>query len=298
MINFKPIMKNLKILLIFFCTVVCACSKNVEDTPAVPEDTVVPSTGKKGADFNTGNKNGSWYGNIINLQSHWFYTWGPDIPFELAPQNCEFVPMFWGKATVSPANIAYVQQLRGQGKAKFVLGFNEPDLGDQSNMSVADALAAWPKLESINLPLGSPATAWPTRQWLYDFMDQAIAQNKRIDFICVHMYVGTDDDAFVQVLEDLHNKYKKPIWITEFATAANDATTKAQNPYTPEMVLAFMQRLLPKLEALDYVQRYSWFSGDPTSARLWSSALVDASGNLTALGKWYSAYKPNTAIKK
>jgi len=203
-------MKNLKIVFIFLCAVCAGCSKDAESVPSTA-DPVTVVTGKKGASFNTGNKNGTWYDNVINLQSHWFYTWGPDIPFNLAPQNCEFVPMFWGKATVSPTNVSYVQQLRALGRAKFVLGFNEPDLADQSNMSVADALAAWPRLESVGLPLGSPATAWPTRQWLYDFMDQAIAQHKRVDFICVHMYVGTDDVAFVQVLEDLHNKYKKPI---------------------------------------------------------------------------------------
>ncbi|SEB05815.1 glycosyl hydrolase [Pedobacter hartonius] len=295
-------MKNLKIALIFFYAVFSGCKKDTSSSTSIVDHVVTATgqttTGKKGVCFNTGNKNGTWYGNVINLKSHWFYTWGPDIPFDLAPRNCEFVPMFWGKGTVSSANVAYVKQLKALGRAKFVLGFNEPDLADQSNMSVADALASWPKLESVGLPLGSPATAWPTRKWMYDFMDQAIAQKKRVDFICVHMYVGTDDAAFVQVLKDLHDKYHKPIWITEFATAANDAATMAQNPYTPGMVLKFMQRLLPKLEALDYVQRYSWFSGDPKSARLWSSALVDASGNLTALGKWYAAYKPNTAIKK
>ncbi|PIG98399.1 hypothetical protein CS542_06295 [Pedobacter sp. IW39] len=52
---------------------------------------------------------------------------------------------------------------------------------------------------------------------MYDFLDQAIAQNKRVDFICVHMYAGTDDVAFIKVLQDLHDKYKTDL-ITEFAT--------------------------------------------------------------------------------
>lgn len=291
-------MKSSNILFILCCAVFFGCSKNEGNSPAVNSPVPYTVKGKKGVDFNVNNDNGTWWGNVISLQSHWYYTWGTTLPFELAPANSEFVPMFWGNANVTDANIAYAKQLKAQGKASYILGFNEPDLGDQSNLSVQDALTAWPKLETIGLPLGSPATAWPTRQWLYDFMDQAIAQNRRVDFIAVHMYVGLDDAAFVKVLQDLHDKYHKPIWITEFATVANDATTMAGNPYTPEMVLAFMQRLLPKLEALDYVQRYSWFSGSPSSPRLWSSALVDANGNLTALGKWYSAYKPNTEVKK
>jgi hypothetical protein len=290
--------KRLFFLFCFFLSITACSKKDNADPLTVDPVTTYTVKGKKGTDFNTGNQNGTWYGNAINLQSHWYYTWGADLPFELAPKNCEFVPMFWGKGTITDANIAYVKQLKDQGRAKYILGFNEPDLGDQSNMSVQDALNAWPKLESIGLPLGSPATAWPTRQWMYDFLDQAAAQNKKVDFICVHMYVGTDDVAFVKVLQDLYDKYHKPIWITEFATVANNATTMAENPYTPEMVLAFMQRLLPKLEALSFVQRYSWFSGSPTSSRLWSSALVDPNGNLTTLGKYYASYKPNTDIKK
>lgn len=275
-----------------------ACAKSNEYTPKVAPVITYKVQGKKGADFSTNTQNGTWWGNTINTQAHWFYTWGLNVPTELAPQNCEFTPMFWGASTVTDANITYVQNLHTQGRANYVLGFNEPDLSDQSNMSVSQALALWPKLESIGLPLGSPAASWPTRQWIYDFMDSCKAQGRRVDFICVHMYVGTDENSFVQTLQDLYNKYKLPIWITEFATVANAATKMSDNPYSPDQVLAFMQRLLPKLEALSFVQRYSWFSGSPTSAKLWSSALVDSYGNLTALGKWYAGFQANTQIKR
>lgn len=290
-------MKRIQVLFLL-CAVFIGCTKSNEYIPVKATVSDFVATGKKGADFSTTNKNGTWWGNTINLKSHWFYTWGLSIPFELAPQNAEFVPMFWGKTSVTDANIALAKQMKSQGRAKFILGFNEPDLADQSNMTVQEALNLWPQLESIGLPLGSPAASWPTRQWIYDFMDQAIAQGRRVDFIVVHMYVGTDDVSFVKVLQDLYDKYHKPIWITEFATVHDKATTMAENPYTPDMVLAFMQRLLPKLEALDFVQRYSWFSGSPTSARLWPSSLVDANGNLTKLGVWYSEFKPNAEIKR
>lgn len=275
-----------------------ACAKSNIYTPKPSAVINYTVQGKKGADFNITTKYGSWWGNTINTQAHWFYTWGLSVPVELAPQNCEYVPMFWSGSSVTDANITYVKQLHTQGRANYVLGFNEPDLPDQSNMTVSQALSLWPKLESIGLPLGSPAASWPTRQWIYDFLDSCKLQGKRVDFICVHMYVGTDDNAFVQILQDLYNKYKLPIWITEFATVANGATTMADNPYTPAQILAFMQRLLPKLEALDFVKRYSWFSGSPTSARLYTSALVDSYGNLTQLGKWYADFQPNTQIKR
>ena len=252
---------------------------------------------KKGADFSTNMTYGTWNGDVINLKAFWYYTWGTPQPAG-SPQNCEFVPMFWGQANVTDANIALVQQLKTQGQAKYVLGFNEPDQSGQSNMTVSQALALWPKLESIGLPLGSPATSWPTLQWFTDFMDSVAAEHLRVDFICVHMYVGTDDVSFVQTLQQVYNQYHLPIWITEFATADWNASTPQTNSYTAAEALGFMQRLLPKLDSLPYVQRYSWFSGDPTSAALWPSALIGASGQLTTMGTWYAGYQPNAAIKQ
>lgn len=278
------------------------CNKN--STPAMPggssdtTKTPPPATnGKKGVDFNVYTQNGTYESNTINLKAFWYYTWGTLVPVP-TPQNCDFVSMFWGQANVSDANIAAIQQAKAQGQVKYVLGFNEPDRPDQANMTVSQALALWPKLESIGLPLGSPAASWPTQQWFYDFMDSAIAEKKRVDFICVHMYVGTDDNSFVQVLQSVYNKYHLPIWITEFATADWNATTTANNQYTAADALGFMQRVLPKLESLSFVQRYSWFSGDPGSAALWPSALVATNGQLTTLGQWYASYQPNTAVKQ
>ena len=113
------------------------------------------------------------------------------------------------------------------------------------------------------------------------------------------MYVGTDDNAFVQVLQDLYNKYKLPIWITEFATVSNSANVMSDNPYSPSMVLAFLCNVfLPKLEALPL---YNVILGSRVHQQVLNygpSALIDGFGNLTELGKWYSDYKPNTLIKR
>ena len=244
---------------------------------------------KKGADFSTNTTDGTWDGDIAALNAQWFYTWGTPQPIG-SPKSTEFVSMFWGGANVTAANISLVQQLKAQGTVKYVLGFNEPDQSGQANMTVSQALALWPQLETIGLPLGSPAVSYPTVQWFTDFMDSVAAEHLRVDFICVHMYVGLDDNNFVQVLQTLYNQYHLPIWVTEFATADWNAATPSANMYNATQVLGFMQRLLPKLDSLTYVQRYSWFSGDPTSAALWPSALVDAQGKLTALGSWYAGH--------
>ena len=40
-----------------------------------------------------------------------------------------------------------------------LLGFNEPDLAEQANMTVEKALELWPRLEATGMRLGSPAVA-------------------------------------------------------------------------------------------------------------------------------------------
>jgi len=124
-----------------------SCKKdNTTGKNTSTDTTAAITTGKKGVDFNTNMTNGTWNGDIVNLKAFWFYTWGTPLP-NGSPQNCEFVSMFWGQGNVTDGNIAAVKQLKDQGKVKYVLGFNEPDRGDQSNMTVSQALALWPKLE-------------------------------------------------------------------------------------------------------------------------------------------------------
>lgn len=274
-----------------------AAAGKSDSTSNKTTDTTSTTSTKKGADFSTNMTEGTWNGDVISLQPFWYYTWGTPMPSP-SPQNCEFVSMFWGAANVTPQNITAVQQLAAEGSVKYVLGFNEPDQSGQSNMTVSQALALWPQLQNIGVPLGSPAVSYPTVQWLADFMDSVTAEHLRVDFICLHMYVGTDDVNFVQTVEQVYNQYHLPIWITEFATADWNATTPASNMYTAADAMGFMQRLLPQLDSLSYVTRYSWFDGDPNSAQLWPSALINTNGSLTPLGTWYANYQPNTSVKQ
>ncbi|MEV0408193.1 glycosyl hydrolase [Actinoallomurus sp. NPDC050550] len=41
-----------------------------------------------------------------------------------------------------------------------LLGFNEPDMAGQANMSVEQALALWPRLQATGMRLGAPAVAF------------------------------------------------------------------------------------------------------------------------------------------
>ena len=115
--------------------------------------------------------------------------------------------------------------------------------------------------------------------------------------IAVHLYVGNDPNTYINALKAVYAKYQKPIWITEFAVRDdNTGGDLSKNRYSPIDILSFMQRLLPELEKLDFVYRYTWFHPSPTMAGLYPCALFDANGKLTILGEYYRSISPNTNI--
>ncbi len=105
-----------------------------------------------------------------------------------APAGVSYVPMIWGAANVTSATLSQVSQ-----EGRILLGFNEPDLASQSNMTVAQALDLWPKLMATGMTLGSPAVAAGAATpggWLDQFMAGAKTRGYRVDFITVHWYGG------------------------------------------------------------------------------------------------------------
>src|ERR1700744_987011 len=84
----------------------------------------------------------------------WFYNWGSSPSGVASPPGVSYVPMIWGAADVTSATLA---QVKTEGGA--LLGFNEPDLAGQSDLTVTQALGLWPALEGTGMALGSPAVS-------------------------------------------------------------------------------------------------------------------------------------------
>ncbi|MGK0234612.1 MAG: hypothetical protein ACI9EK_001138 [Psychroserpens sp.] len=249
------------------------------------------SLNKKGVAFT--NRGKAWSHKTSELGAHWMYSWGTTMAEEI-PENVEFVPMFWGKSSPSDINIAYVKKLIDEGKVKYVLGFNEPDGASQANMSVDQAIALWPKLEALGVPLGSPATVSPTNAWMREFMQKADALGLRVDFIAVHSYGGPNVLSFINNLKVAHETYNRPIWITEFAVADWNAATPEANRYSVATVTEFMQDALAALNDIEWVHRYAWFDG--RQAPLYTSSLFDEESTITGVGQVYAAINLNTMI--
>lgn len=273
--------------LIFILTFFTACEKENIKEPITEEEIVEYE--KKGAAFTTSGF--TWNKSVVGIKPFWHYSWGRDLSV-IEPDNVEFVPMIWARG-IDDQKVAVLKQLAAEGKIKYLLGFNEPDGEKQANMTVDEAIALWPKLEEVGVLLGSPATVNPLNDWMKDFMSKASAQGLRVDFVCVHNYGGASFTSLKDKLESVYNEYGKPIWITEFAVADWNASSPAENKYSPSQVLDFMSTALPALDKMEIVERYSWFSASTTNSALTSSALYDKNGNLTALGMFYANHTPN-----
>jgi hypothetical protein len=292
-------------LVIVVCTLLfVSCEKNViGDFDGVAADPVISENediklteeqklSKRGVAYT--NKSKRWSHKTSELAAHWMYSWGRELRDEI-PDDVEFIPMFWGKGSVTTENLAKVKALIDNGQVNYVLGFNEPDGVAQANMTVDEAIALWPQLEELGVPLGSPATVSPNNDWMKDFMEKADALGLRIDFVTVHSYGGPNVLSFINKLKDTYNAFNRPIWITEFAVADWNATSIENNRHSEATVIQYMQEVLPALDEIEYIHRYAWFDG-VGRAPLASSALYDEDGNITALGQVYAGNNPNSDI--
>ena len=233
---------------------------------------------------------------LSSVGARWAYDWSPSS--RLTGSRVEFVPMAWGAASVTAANLEAWTAARRSGAASWLLGFNEPDLAGQANLTPDAAVALWPKLESTGLRLVSPAVAspWtrsqthPDRTWLDDFMGQADRRRLRVDAIALHFYGDWTDPETVRFIERdvrrVHARYKRPVWVTEIGTlpAWSWEGRAPRAAPTRRRAAAHLRRVMAMFGRLPYVKRVAWFM-DRCDGPCASSSLFGATGRPTALGR-------------
>jgi hypothetical protein len=148
-------------------------------------------------------------------KAKYYYTWSPHRVAS-APSSVKFCPMLWGDHQISDFTSLVVP-----GYADCVLGMNEPQQHDQSNMDVAHGVYLWntyigPLASQGYSILGSPApTSAPDGLvWVQQFLDQV---GVKPNVICIHWY----DVGFPKFQEYVTNFWsqtgQRTIWVTEFA---------------------------------------------------------------------------------
>ena len=217
----------------------------------------------------------------------WYYTWSSGHAGITSPPGVQFVPMIWGPGSV---NAATLSQAKGEGN--ILLGFNEPDMSSQSNMTVPQALSLWPQLMATGMSLGSPSVAVNAATpggWLDQFMRGAAARGYRVNFITVHWYgadftTGPAVQQLESYLQAIYARYHLPIWLTEYGLANFGGGPTYP---TSSQQAAFVTASTSMLESLPYLQRYAWFGLG--SAALGGTGLFASGAVATTVGRAFEA---------
>jgi hypothetical protein len=186
-----------------------------------------------------------------SLHSAWNYNWNNNGQSTL---DMEYVPIrqtqYWPDFNTT----------NNKKKVTHFLGFNEPNTSSQSNMTVNQAIAAWPGLLQSGLRVGSPAPTDGGANWLYQFMDKADSAGYRVDFVALHFYRGCQTPRqFYDFLKATYDRTKRPIWITEWNNGANwTSSTGCPKPTYADQA-AKIQAFITMLDTARIVERYSLY---------------------------------------
>jgi hypothetical protein len=234
----------------------------------------------------------------------WAYTWGRQTAetFPFIGQNQTFHPMQWSGNMNHGLSIGPIEYLRRElnssPKPVHVMGFNEPDKTEQGNVTVDNAIALWPRLEALGMPLVGPAPANMFGGWFQDFKTKADARGLRYDYTPVHWYSSPNLTNVINHLQNVYNTYGRPVWLTEFGPISWSGSgnwTMADN-------YNFLAEFIWHAESLPWLKKYSLFqfevgrqSGtDGPNAPRGNSRNAD--GSLTAFGELYAGWDAVTSV--
>ena len=172
---------------------------------------------------------------------------------------------------------------------------NEPrNSADDHPQDLTTILNNWENMMRTGLRLCSPASwdgsdYWNATGFLADFLDSIDARGWRCDIIDLHCYWA--EGSF----NNLHNwsdKYKRPIWISEWCWGASWNSNGAfANGVTEAQVKTALQNICTKLNGWDYVERYYYWNGERNPSKLYKD------GKLTPAGEYYASMTTGLAFK-
>jgi len=237
---------------------------------------VASNSTKRGLAYNDAN-----FANYFDTEKiNWAYNWGQTS--DGLQDEYEYVPMLWGSKTASTWD-KNAQAAIAAG-SKHLLGLNEPDDAGQSNMDAGTAASLWHQYMEpykCSALLGAPAVTngGPPMglTWLKGFL--GACQGCTIDFVPIHWYDSATNTAYFKsyIQEAYTAGGQRPLWITEFGFVNS----------SEDQINSFLGEILPWLDSLDYVQRYSYFMADSSQGLL---PLLSSDGkSLSSIGEVYNS---------
>lgn len=214
------------------------------------------------------------------LGARWVYQWVP----QCEAGDVECVPMIWGRndmtATVSSGS--------------WLMGFNEPDMAKQANLTPAEAAVLWREIEDrwAGKRLLAPAPSHLHPEWIEGFYAAyvtAYGRAPRLDGLAFHCYRPTAAECieigtrFVGLAQAWG---VEEVWCTEFAFvpaySGGDADDEAAEFVTWLEQQPMITRYAPFVAHITC--DWSWPDCRPSA----NPSLFAADGSLTEIGNWYA----------
>ncbi|MEM9387964.1 MAG: glycosyl hydrolase [Pseudomonadota bacterium] len=214
---------------------------------------------------------------LVALAPAWHYNWTPLEACTFAPEQGEFIPMIWDEWFLAPEQ--YEKYIAPLIDADYpaLLGFNEPDLAEQADMTVAQALDLWPQLEATGLRLGSPAPTQGGTAWLESFLAGASERGHRVDFLALHWYGDCTDVEDLRAFLAYWDRKEMPMWLTEFSCYARGEAVNRD----------FLEAAIPVLESFPRLERYAWYASRTEAPVYGGADMIDEHGAITTVGEFF-----------
>ncbi|MFZ5940613.1 MAG: glycosyl hydrolase [Bacteroidota bacterium] len=258
--------------------------------PLVPEGPFTQGRSvKRGVSFNFQNAVDI---KVLGKGVSWSYNWAPSFsPLHdtaVDSLKMDYCPMAWNSINEA----ALREYISSHPDCRYLLGFNEPNMTSQSDMTPSQAAMEWVKVKGLANELGlkmiSPALNYGNLPgysdpivWLDEFF--SLVPLEDVEGIAVHCYMP-GVYSVVSFLEKF-KKYGKPIWLTEFC--AWDGLN--ENSFTAEGQQQFMSDMINYLESDPDIFRYAWFiprgGGSEDNFPYMFLLKATSQGTLTDLGK-------------
>jgi hypothetical protein len=223
------------------------------------------------------------------LQTSWAYNYDDNTGSTL-PARFAYIPMidteYWEPVSdLQSRDAGWVTSLQ----QVYLLGFNEPDnTGTAStNPSTNTAIAMWPSLQALNVPLVSPAMQNTGDAWENSFFQMIAANNYRVDYTAVHEYVPPNAASLISTLKSAYTAYGRPVWLTEFSPV----DWSGNQGWTEDDDYNFLAEFMWQAEDQDWLKRYAIFPFTGTNALPpYQSTTVGYRGNFFLTGSTLSPY--------
>jgi hypothetical protein len=243
---------------------------------------------------------------LVKLKASWYLNWSinPD-PSCGVRDLYKFVPRISNRQSM----LSLTQAITNAKASGWLIGFSEPNLSWQSNISPLEGAQLWKQIEDAALPAGiklvSPSpNQWEPgqggqqygHQWTWAMVTEyQKLYGKKPHFDAFGWNIYTESPVALQNFllsrraEALARGYTVPFWILEYGGQCWLGSDKNGNN-------AVITRGTPEFEITPWIQRYAWFanrlSGSEAYAPGWQSCslITPSTGALTSLGQLYKNY--------